>query len=212
MLARRAAKRLRELMPHARVRLTRRRDRYLTLAQRRDLANRWGATVFVSVHLNASRSRSQSGFETYVLSTEASDKEAARLAHAENQRKTPRGLREHVAQPPRGAPKSDGDVAAILGDLQQRATHMRSLMLAKSMQRALRKARPKAKDRGVRQAPFDVLLGLHMPGVLVEVGFIDHVIEGKQMLNTAVQARVANALADGVRRFLRPDKKTVAAR
>jgi N-acetylmuramoyl-L-alanine amidase len=195
VLAKRAAKALKKMLPRARVRLTRRQDRYLTLAQRRDLANRWGATVFVSIHLNASRSRSQSGFETYVLSTEASDKEAVRLAHAENGRD---------ANATRPAPRKGGNVAAILGDLQQRATHARSLALAKSMQRALRAARPKANNRGVRQAPFDVLLGLRMPGVLVEVGFIDHVIEGKQMVDKAVQARIADAIAKGVKRFVAP--------
>lgn len=206
VLARDAAKRLRKLMPRARVRLTRRRDRYLTLAQRRDLANRWGATVFVSIHLNASRSRSQSGFETYVLSTEASDKEAARLAHAENRAAGP--SRAGEGREPAGRAPRKGDVAAILGDLQQRAAHARSLALAKSMQGALREARPKAKNRGVRQAPFDVLLGLRMPGVLVEVGFIDHVIEGKQMVDPTVQARIARALATGVHRFLTDDKQS----
>ncbi|MCE9614050.1 MAG: N-acetylmuramoyl-L-alanine amidase [Lentisphaerae bacterium] len=50
------------------VRLTREDDRYLALDERADLANRWGASLFVSIHLNSSRNRNASGVESYVLS------------------------------------------------------------------------------------------------------------------------------------------------
>lgn len=199
LLARQAASELTRIKRGVRVRLTRRRDRYLTLAQRVELANRWGATLFVSLHLNASRSRSQSGFETYVLSPAASDREAARLAHAENGGAT--------ANRP-GAPK--GDIAAILGDLQQRAAHPRSLRLAQALQRALASARPSAENRGVRQAPFDVLLGLRMPAALVEAGFIDHPLEGLELVKPAVQARIAQAIAQGIATFLTPPTRKPA--
>lgn len=192
LLARQAASELTRIKRGVRVRLTRRRDRYLTLTQRVELANRWGATLFVSLHLNASRSRSQSGFETYVLSPAASDREAARLAHAENGKAPTRP----------GAPQ--GDIAAILGDLQQRAAHPRSLRLAQALQRALASARPGAENRGVRQAPFDVLLGLRMPAALVEAGFIDHPLEGLELVKPAVQTRIAQAIAQGIATFLTP--------
>jgi N-acetylmuramoyl-L-alanine amidase len=168
-----------------RVLLTRHQDRYLTLAQRVQRANRAKAALFVSVHFNASESRSQRGFETYVLSRKAIDKEAKRLAMGAAQ-----------------AGRND-DMAAILTDLRQRALAQRAGRFASMIQRGLRKVRGKALDRGLRQAPFDVLLGLQMPGVLVELGFIDHPVEGLQMLRRSVQQDLAKALAVAIKRFLR---------
>jgi len=198
ILARRTRKALGRLAPRLRVRLTRERDRYLTLAQRVVLANRWGASVFLSIHLNATKSRSSSGFETYILSAAASDKEASRLAYDENRRgeKTSPSSRG-------GASEKTGDVAVILHDLAQRAMHARSLHFAKVLQRALAQVRPTATNLGVRQAPFDVLMGLRMPGALVEVGFIDHVLEGKRMNDPLVQGKIAEGLARGIVSFLR---------
>ena len=57
------------------------------------------------------------------------------------------------------------------------------------MQHALRERRGDAGDRGVRQDAHHVLLGATMPAVLVEVGFLDHPIEGKQLADPAVQDR-----------------------
>jgi N-acetylmuramoyl-L-alanine amidase len=56
-------------------------------------------------------------------------------------------------------------------------------------------------DRGVRQHGYDVLAGVTAPAVLVEMGFLDHPIEGAALLDPAQQRRIAAALASGIARF-----------
>ncbi|HWD67147.1 MAG TPA: N-acetylmuramoyl-L-alanine amidase, partial [Caulobacteraceae bacterium] len=56
-------------------------------------------------------------------------------------------------------------------------------------------------DRGVRQYGYDVLAGVTAPAVLVEMGFLDHPIEGAALLEPAQQRRIAAALASGISRF-----------
>jgi N-acetylmuramoyl-L-alanine amidase len=188
-LGQRVAARLRWLVPGSRVLLTRTRDEYLTLAERVRRANAHQAHLFISLHANASQTRSRDGFETFILSRDASDREAARLALLENS--GPAGGTK--------SPGSSGPLHVILADLQQSAAHAASLGLARIMQRRLAEVRGAERNRGVRQAPFDVLMGLRMPAVLVEVGYIDHPVEGPELRQTAVQERIAGAIATAVR-------------
>lgn len=181
-LARRTARYLRLGLPGVEVLMTRERDRYLTLAQRVRMANRARADLFISLHLNATESHSQRGFETFFLSRDASAAEAQAAAGT-------------------SAPSASGSsstVDKILADLRRVAAHGESAQLARSIQRALERVRGRALNRGVRQAPFDVLIGLTMPGVLVEAGFIDHPLECKQMADPGVQEAISAAVAAGV--------------
>lgn len=178
----------------ARVVLTRADDRYLTLQQRVQQANRYAdATAFLSIHFNASPSRSRAGFEIFALTRDAADAEAQRLALRAGER--PPGQR--------GAPNTRADVSAILVDLSQRAQLEASTRLAHAVRLALRGLRGKGRDRGLKQAPFDVLMGLRMPAVLVELGFIDHPLEGPELAEPRVQQQLAATLAVGLARFLR---------
>ncbi len=187
-LAERTAGELRRLLPAARVILTRTRDEYLTLEQRVQRANASRADVFLSLHCNASESRGREGFESFILSRDASDQEAARLAQQEN------GGAAKLS-----APRTrEGALRAILSDLHQANAHLRSLMLARAVERQLVAVRGQPRSRGIKQAPFDVLMGLRMPGVLVEVGYIDHPVEGPQLADASVQQRLARALAVAV--------------
>lgn len=103
-----------------RVVLTRQSDRYLTLAARTRLANsllkrsRAARALFLSIHLNASPSRSQRGFEVYVLAKQASGQNAARLALRENDGKV-------------AAPLSDSAPQQILNQLRQSGHRMASI-------------------------------------------------------------------------------------
>jgi N-acetylmuramoyl-L-alanine amidase len=186
-LCQRVAARLRWLVPGARVALTRTRDEYLTLAERVRRANAQQASLFVSVHANASETRSRDGFETFILSRDASDRESGRLALLEN----------GASAQPRSS-HGGGALPAILADLRHSAAHAASLALARDIQRRLSQARGADRNRGVRQAPFDVLMGLRMPAVLVEVGYLDHPIEGPELRLAAVQDRIAAAIAAAV--------------
>ena len=187
---------LRKKMPSVKVVLTRTRDRYLTLTQRVRLANTLKASVFVSIHLNACETHIQQGFGTFILSRDASDKEAARVAMKENEVR-----RKKAGKPTFGTGRSP-EVKSILSNLRHVAAHAGSVRLAARVQQALIKVRGKALDRGIRQASFDVLMGLSMPGVLVEVGFIDHHKEGPELNRPAVQRGIARALAEAISEHL----------
>jgi N-acetylmuramoyl-L-alanine amidase len=58
-----------------------------------------------------------------------------------------------------------------------------------------------ALDRGVRQFGYDVLAGVEAPAVLVEMGFLDHPVEGAALFTAWRQAQIATALAAGVEEF-----------
>ena len=164
------------------VTLTRDTDRTLTLRQRVEVANRLPADIFVSIHANASTTRAQAGFETHVLTAKGVDVDA-------------RALRSGATTP---RPGVDPEMALVLDDLERGASQWESAELAARMQKALRQRRGEAGDRGVRQDAHHVLLGATMPAVLVEVGFIDHPVEGKQLADDSVQAQLAAAIAEAI--------------
>jgi N-acetylmuramoyl-L-alanine amidase len=164
------------------VALTRTDDRTLTLRQRVDRADALAADVFVSIHANASPTRTQRGYETYVLTTKGVDVDA-------------RALRSESVTPRSGV---DPEIALVLDDVERGSAQWEAADLAARMQRALRDRRGPDGDRGVRQDSEHVLLGATMPAVLVEVGFIDHPIEGRQLADPAVQAQLAAAIAEAI--------------
>jgi N-acetylmuramoyl-L-alanine amidase len=162
--------------------LTRTDDRTLTLRQRTEIADRANADLFVSIHANASPTRSQRGYETYVLTTKGVDVDA-------------RALRAESVTP---RPGLDPEIALVLDDVERGAAQWEAADLAARMQRSIRDRRGLEGDRGVRQDSEHVLLGATMPAVLVEVGFIDHPVEGKQLAEPATQAQLAAAIAEAI--------------
>ena len=165
------------------VELTRTDDRTLTLRQRVEVADRIPADLFVSIHANASPTRSQHGFETFVLTSKGVDVDGRALRS------------DTVTQRPAGI---DPEIALVLDDVERGAAQWEAADLAARMQHAIHDRRGAEGDRGVRQDAHHVLLGATMPAVLVEVGFIDHPIEGKQLADPAVQAQLATAIAESI--------------
>ncbi len=180
-LARAVAKRLGE-EPGVLVKMTRDDDRYLTLRERVRRANRNGADVFVSIHANASPTRGQRGFESYVLSAEALEVDARAMRGGDGPER--RGL--------------DETTATLLDDIERGAAHPWSVRLAAAIHARIAEVRPDSPDRGVKQAPMDVLMGATMPATLIEVGFIDHPVEGVELLRSEVRSSLADAIADGI--------------
>ena len=164
------------------VQLTRTDDRYLTLRERVRSANAADPDLCVSVHANASPSRAQRGFETWVLAPDALDIDTRAIRAGDG--------------PPR--PGVAPEVAAILDDAERGGALVPSLRVAAHMQERLTKVWGAERARGVRQGTQDVLMGLTMPGVLVEVGFLDHPIEGAELLLHDVRAHLADALAAAI--------------
>jgi N-acetylmuramoyl-L-alanine amidase len=189
-VARQLDARLGGLLPHAEVVLTRQRDETMTLAERVSFANTKGADLFISIHANASLGRDQHGFETYLLDREASGREAARTARRENDE----GL---------GRPGRDDQVTTMLRELELVTHRVRAGHLGRAIQAEQAERFPDRLDRGIKQAPFDVLMGARMPAVLFEIGFFDHPVEGTMLAEPEFQERVVDGLAAAIVRYYR---------
>ena len=189
-LAELTANRLREIMPRARVMLTRTGDVDLSLEERCAMANSLEADAFVSIHLNASSEQvRRGGVTTFVLDT-TNNRQALRLAAREN------GTR----------------VAEVTGIQSLLAKHHRqtqaegSLTLADKIQRhTLRRGRsllPELSDRGVRRAMFYVLVGARMPAVLVEASFLTYEPEARALAKRSYRRALADGVASGIVSYL----------
>jgi N-acetylmuramoyl-L-alanine amidase len=172
------------------ARLTREGDEHVALTDRTGLANRLQATAFISIHANASVAKGAKGAETYYMSADASDAQAAQSATREN------------AQ----AQQSD-TVKLILWDLAYVANLNSSARLARGIQEKLN-ALQGIRDRGIRQAPFVVLTGATMPASLVEVGFLSNPEEATRLVSRETQDQLAAALADAIVEFIRTPEAT----
>ena len=186
------ARRLKELLQRqgATVVLTRDDDRVLPLDDRTAIANQNRAELFLSLHLNASKRKSAVGAETYFLSPSATDADAKSLAAAEN---ASRSTSE-------AAPAPSAGLDLILWDLAQNSHLTESSKLAEAVQRGLN-GLTGVKDRGVRQAPFRVLMGATMPAILVESGFISNPDEESRLKDDAYKDKLAHAIAQAVSEF-----------
>lgn len=185
-LSNKVAALVRSRMP-VRVILTRTGDQQIDLTQRTALANEYGADLFVSIHLNASLRKGASGTETYFLSLEASDDLARQAAERENADQT-------------GAIDPGSDLKLILWDLAQQQYLKDSSAFAETVQDELSRATG-TENRGVKQAPFRVLIGATMPAALVEVGFISNPEEEERLKSDDYQILLAEAIYRGIDRF-----------
>ncbi|HEX6642978.1 MAG TPA: N-acetylmuramoyl-L-alanine amidase, partial [Thermoanaerobaculia bacterium] len=169
----------------ARVVLTREDDSVVSLDQRTALANQYKADLFLSVHLNAAVVKDAKGSETYYLSLEASDELARKAAESENVSSTP---------------NPTADLNLILWDLAQQAYIEESSLFAQSIQEEMNAATSVA-NRGVKQAPFKVLVGATMPAALVEVGFISNPEEAAKLQSDEFQSLMVEALTRAVQKY-----------
>jgi len=173
----------------AEVILTRDADRTMTLDDRTAIANHNRADLFVCIHANASRRGNARGAETYFLSYQANDDESRAIAAIEN---NTLGLEEGV--------QKNGNLEMVLWDLAQSAFMKESSVLAEIVQENLNDALDIA-NRGIKQAPFRVLMGATMPAVLIEVAFITSPEEEKRLKDAAFKDRLAGAIFDSVKKF-----------
>jgi len=180
----------------ARVVLSRSGDDSVELARRAAIANAEKADLFVSIHLNSAPGGAGSkarGVETYFLSADASDASATAVAARENA--------DRLAGEPEIDPADV--VGGILSDLEDTANLSESSRLAQAIHGAVVRG-TRAPDRGVKQAPFYVLAGARMAAVLVELGFVSHPVEGKDLARAGRQEAIANALAAGIAAWRTP--------
>jgi N-acetylmuramoyl-L-alanine amidase len=188
--------------PSVGVVLTRDEGRLVPLDERTAIANHNHADLFLSIHLNSSKRKQAYGAETYFLSPEASDDDARTVAALENRAYDSAGS---ASRPPAGggagAPiETEPGLNLVLWDLAQNEYLAESGRLAESIQSEMN-ALAGTRNRGVRQAPFRVLMGATMPAVLVEVGFLSNPEEDASFRKDEHKAKVVEAIARAIAQF-----------
>jgi N-acetylmuramoyl-L-alanine amidase len=184
------ALRLRRLMAHDpyEVLLTRETDRPMSLDKRVNFANERKADLFVSVHANWMEPKTIRALETYYIGP-TDDPATLKLASMEN----------------KGSGYSLSDYKQILEKIYVDARHDESRALAKSIQtklfRSLKLVNPVLENRGVKTAPFVVLIGTQMPAILVEIACLSNEDEVKLLTKEDYRENIALALVQGIRSY-----------
>ena len=167
--------------------MTRDSDIFIPLPERSRIANSSGADIFVSIHVNASRSRSLNGFECYYLS-EATDDNARALEAFENATlKTDEGT---VLQHSSTLDKTLWDMK--LTEARRESAQLASY-ICKSVENSLI-----TRNRGTKTARFYVLKYTRIPAILVETGYISNKFEEIKFKEEGYADRMANVIAKGI--------------
>jgi N-acetylmuramoyl-L-alanine amidase len=167
---------------------TRSNDTFIPLETRTDMANENKADLFLSIHANSSPYPSASGVETYYLNFTAS-REAMDIAARENS----------------GSRKSIHELSDLIQKITRHEKSEESREFASRMQTALYgaayRSNPAAKNRGVKKAPFVVLIGASMPSILAEIGFVSNNREEALLKRPDHRQKLAEALYKGLERY-----------
>ena len=170
------------------VLMTRQADRAVSLEERGVAANQEGADIFVSIHLNWIENRKSRGVETYYLGA-TQDPYLTRLAAKENHE----------------SGYSMADMRRLLDGIYADVRHDRSRELAEVVQSSLfsslGRVNPGIEDRGVKAAPFIVLLATEMPAILAEVSCLSNEDEAELLTKPLYRQYIAEALAEGIRSY-----------
>jgi N-acetylmuramoyl-L-alanine amidase len=173
-----------------RVVMTRVDDSHVFMRDRTGLANAVNADLFIDLHNNAVLNAKVGGTETYFLSESWNDWERAATI-AENQ--------DFLAENPNFA-ADPASLNLILSMLAQNEYLQESSGLAHRCQEKLIKNLG-LRDRGVKQAPFFVLVGCEMPSILLEIAFISNANEENLLTDAAWQQKAAEAIFEGVKEY-----------
>jgi N-acetylmuramoyl-L-alanine amidase len=168
--------------------MTRKADDTLSLKQRATTANQSRGDIFVSIHLNSLGSATARGIETFYLGPSEQPEHEA-VAAAENQ----------------NSGYSLADMRTLLDGIYLDARRDESKRLARSVQDAivhrLRATDPEMSDRGVKTAPFVVLVATEMPAILAEVSCLSSANEAERLGRDDYRQTIAEALVSGIQSF-----------
>lgn len=188
-IALKTGKYISENLKNIKVVYTRNRDVFVELRERGQIANRANADLFISIHANSvDGSRSVRGAETFILGL---DKDAANLAVAMKENEVILLEDDYSVHYSGFDPKSPESY--IIFSLMQNLYKKQSIEFASLVQDQFRERLGRI-DRGVKQGPFQVLVGTAMPSVLVEVGFISNSEEEKFLKSSQGQDYLASAI------------------
>jgi N-acetylmuramoyl-L-alanine amidase len=167
---------------------TRSDDTFIPLETRTAIANKAQADLFLSIHANSSQDESARGVETYYLNF-TSDPTALDVAAREN--------------------AVGGQSIHQLSDLVKKITLKDKIAESRefaqdvetSLYAGLAKGNAGLKDRGVKTAPFVVLIGANMPSILAEISFVTNAKDAEQLRDPEYRERVAESLYTGVAKY-----------
>src|ERR1041385_1574734 len=187
--------------PDVEVIMTRDTDRFVALEERTAIANSRHADLFISVHANASPSRVASGVETFFVSPDRAASEASQNAAREN-------AKEATA-------KADEKAEPMIASVTVGNRIAESRELARYIQaglvRGIGAQSPRtAMNRGVKHAPFAVLVGGAMPSVLAEVSFLSNPKDEALLQTGQFRERVAASLFAGLNAYLKKNRPAEA--
>jgi N-acetylmuramoyl-L-alanine amidase len=172
----------------AEVVLTRSDDTFIPLQERTAIANARKADLFLSIHANSSPSPVVAGTETFFLNFTNSPG-ALDVASRENS----------------GAEKSVGELRDLIQSITLNDKIAESQTFAQTIQNSLSlqagKSNIAAKNRGVKRAPFVVLIGASMPSVLAEIGFLTNARDEANLAKPEYRQKIAEALFKGLSQY-----------
>jgi N-acetylmuramoyl-L-alanine amidase len=167
---------------------TRTDDTFIPLEQRTEMANTEKADLFISIHANSSSVASATGVETYYFNF-TTEKAALDLATRENATSA----------------SSIHDLNDLLQKAVLKAKVEESREFAQKVQGSLQvmsvKMNSRSRDRGVRKAPFVVLIGATMPSILAEVGFVSNPRDESALRKSDQRQKIAEALMKGIEQY-----------
>jgi N-acetylmuramoyl-L-alanine amidase len=190
--------------PGTDVIMTRSTDVFVPLEERTAIANSKEADLFLSIHANSSRSASARGIETYILSF-AVDHHAEEVAAREN------------AISAATLKDLQGLVKAIARNSKIQESRDFATSVHEAMIHNVRAGQAGIQDRGVRTAPFYVLIGANMPSVLAEISFVSNPEDERLLRRSEQRDKIARSLFQGIEDYLaglnrtRPGRLTAAA-
>ena len=175
--------------------MTRATDVFIPLEERTAVANAREGDLFLSIHANSSRGGKSRGIETYFLNF-AADRHAEAVAAREN------AISSATFKDLQGLVKAI-TLNSKIDESREFARTVQDAMVAH-----LRPEHPEIDDRGVRTAPFYVLIGANMPSILAEISFISHPQEERLLKSPEHRQRIAESLLDGVKAYLQALDRT----
>jgi N-acetylmuramoyl-L-alanine amidase len=170
--------------------MTRSDDTFIPLEERTAIANEKAADLFISIHANASRDRSARGIETYFLNF-TSNPDALEVAARENatSQESVHQLQDLIKKI---AMTEKIEESQDFAKLVQREVHRR-----------VAKTSSEQRDRGVKKAPFVVLIGANMPSVLAEISFLTNPRDERLLKKPDYRQKIADALCDGILAYVK---------
>ena len=172
----------------AEVVLTRSDDTFIPLTERTAIANDRKADLFLSIHANSSSAPTVAGTETFFLNF-TSNPTALDVASRENA----------------GSEKSIGELKDLIQSITLNDKITESQTLAQAVQSSIysqvAKSNAAARNRGVKRAPFVVLIGASMPSVLAEIGFLTNPKDESNLAKPEHRQKIAEALYRGVAQY-----------